>query len=142
MSPTSMLEKVTEQVMDAKVGVQTKDEVVAAINEEAQRKRVTFGNDVPGKIYDLLAAAVGRKTANTSGQEILHHLTNEELATLHDVLEMVMIGGDLAPEPGTAHSLINEHFLPRGSQVLVHTVHEVDGLEYCAVAIVAVPVPA
>jgi hypothetical protein len=142
MTPATTLlqDSAVDQTAEVTVSAPTKEQVIAAIRDEAIAKRIDCDTATAEQVYGMLKGAVGRKTADTTRPQVLHRLNSRELATLHDVFEVIMVSNDTKPDPGTAHALINEHFLPGGVQVLVHTTDEDGSISYCAVAIAAFPV--
>jgi hypothetical protein len=135
MSPTSTLTQYqTSQEATETPFTITKEAVVKAIHDEANTKDAVCTYQIAEAIYEMLKAAAERALAVPKNNQILHHLSDEEILDLHPVLDVVMIDDNTTPADGSAHALINAHFLPVGTHVLVHT-KAGERLQHCAVAI-------
>jgi hypothetical protein len=138
-TPTLVQDQVSQETSQTRFRV-TKDKVIQAISAEATAKGMPCDSALARQIYDMLELAVERAPALPKERKILHHLDDEELVTLHDVLEVVMLGHNTSPEPETAHALINEHFYPGGTYTLVHTVAPGRLVVDCAVTVDLLPI--
>jgi hypothetical protein len=107
-------------------------EVVEAIRKEATDKGVQCSIERAVKLYDMLEHALLTIRSRTN-KKSPYHLTHEDLSTVHDVLEVVMVGHATKPDEGSAHDLIHHHFLEGEECALVHTIDEERGAVHCAV---------
>ncbi|HET9850134.1 MAG TPA: hypothetical protein VFP35_00680 [Candidatus Saccharimonadales bacterium] len=111
----------------------TQEDIIQAVLREAQTADVPCDRHRAQQVYGLMHRAVHK--VRKWDYRSPYHVTQDELDRLHPVLAVVMPDDVIEPAAGTAHDLINRHFLRRTEFSVVHTKDAFRGVEYCAVAL-------
>lgn len=96
-----------------------RSEVVRAIRDEAQAAGIKCSRKRAEELYMMLQLAV--KRIRRDGEGSYYQLTGYDLHNLHRVLEAVMPDDVNEPRRGTAHDLVNRHFIQGNEFAIVHT---------------------
>lgn len=96
-----------------------RSEVVRKIRDEAKEQGVNCNRERAEQLYMMLDLAVTRIRRDGPGSH--YQLTGYDLTELHPVLEAIMPDDMQEPIPGSAHDLVNRHFIQGDEFAIVHT---------------------